>query len=230
MIVWFLLLLEFFLIFASSRYIFQALFSLLYKVSKSQKFSFSAISLFFFPGTLLHELSHLITAEALRVPVHGIEFIPEYRDGSLKMGSVKIQKTDFVRSLVIGAAPFFTGFFVLTLFLWVAYSYVQLSDVFSSLVTFGLGLLSIYLVFVITNTMFSSKKDMDGIYVFALFVGSIVLVLYILGLRLDSMILSILDDNFIESRVWLIVSLMSIPLTINILVVFISQIFTKKIT
>lgn len=228
MIVWPLLFFELFFIFITSRYIFQAFFSLFYKLSKSQKFSFSALSFIFFPGTFLHEFSHLLSAEVLRVPVHGIEFVPEYRNGNLKMGSVKIQKTDAVRSLLIGAAPFFTGVGVLTIFLWLIYSYVKVSDVFSSFLSFGAAVICIYLLFVITNTMFSSKKDMDGIYIFIILIVSIIFVSYMLGLHPDRILLTVLANAFLEAQGWRMVSFMSVPLFVNLLVVIISIVFAKK--
>ncbi len=182
----------------------------------------------FFPGTFLHELSHLLSAEILRVPVHGIEFTPEYRDGNLKMGSVKIQKTDAVRSLLIGAAPFFTGVCILTVFLWLAYSYIKLSDVFSSLISFAVAILGVYLLFVITNTMFSSKKDMDGIYIFIILAASIFSAAYLLGLQPDKIIVGVLTSSFMEVQGWRMVGFMSIPLIVNILVVMISSLLNKK--
>ncbi|NLT73070.1 MAG: hypothetical protein GXX94_02590 [Chloroflexi bacterium] len=68
------------------------------------------------PGTLLHELSHLIAAWVLRVPAGGLSLIPAIEaSGSVRMGSVQIATGDPVRESLIGLAPLGAGVLVASL-------------------------------------------------------------------------------------------------------------------
>lgn len=70
----------------------------------------AVFSLIFFPGVLLHELSHFITARLLGVKTHGFSIFPSTKsDGRLQLGYVETAQTDFVRDAVIGAAPLLMG-------------------------------------------------------------------------------------------------------------------------
>lgn len=111
-----------------------------------------ALSFFFLPGVVLHELSHLLVANLLLVPTGQIEFFPEIHGNQVKMGSVAIGRTDPLRRFVIGVAPVIGGLFIML----VASSY--LLDVFGSWKSF----LLLYVIFQTANTMFSSSKDMEG--------------------------------------------------------------------
>lgn len=64
----------------------------------------------FFPGVLLHELSHFIFAKLLGVRTGGFSLIPKNtKEGRLNLGYVEIAKTDPFRESVIGAAPLLVG-------------------------------------------------------------------------------------------------------------------------
>src|SRR5258708_24287652 len=101
------------------------------------------------PGTFFHEISHFLTALFLLVPVGNIELMPQRQGDSVKMGSVPIGKTDPIRRTLIGIAP----------------------------VIFGLGVLFVttpltipiwvhgFIAFEVGNTMFSSKKDLEGSWI-----------------------------------------------------------------
>lgn len=67
-------------------------------------------SVIFFPGVLLHELSHYITARLLGVRTHGFSIFPSTKpDGKLQLGYVETVRTDFFRDAAIGAAPLVAG-------------------------------------------------------------------------------------------------------------------------
>lgn len=74
-------------------------------------------TLIFLPGTILHELSHWIVAELLGVRTGEISILPDFEvdpeDNRERLGSVQTAKTGPIRSFLIGAAPFFTGLFIL---------------------------------------------------------------------------------------------------------------------
>lgn len=89
---------------------------LLFKTQSVGKWFYSLV---FLPGTILHELSHWLTAELLGVRTGEIIILPSFEDpvngGREKLGSVQTEKTGPLRSFLIGAAPFFTGVFILWL-------------------------------------------------------------------------------------------------------------------
>ncbi len=106
-------------------------------------------AILFLPGTFLHEMSHFLTALFLLVPVGTIELMPQRQGDSVKMGSVPIGKTDPIRRTLIGIAPIIFGLGVLfvttplTIPIWV-----------HGFIAFEVG-----------NTMFSSKKDLEGSWI-----------------------------------------------------------------
>lgn len=64
----------------------------------------------FFPGVLLHETSHFVTARLLGVRTERFSLIPSSQpDGRLRLGYVETVKTDLLRDAAIGAAPMFVG-------------------------------------------------------------------------------------------------------------------------
>jgi len=111
------------------------------------------ISFIFLPGIIIHELSHLFLASILFVPTGDIEFMPKVEGQSIKLGSVSIGKTDAIRRFFIGIAPIIFGILVISVILSFIKSYTG---------PWYLNVLIFYTLFVIGNTMFSSKKDMEG--------------------------------------------------------------------
>lgn len=142
------------LLFLLSQYLTKALSAWFYHIFKSQIVVIHVLSILFLPGVILHELSHLLTASMLFVPTGEIEFLPEIHGNEVKMGSVSIAKTDPLRRFFIGVAPLLAGLGILFLLFW----YFIPTLVFVSWQTLVLA----YAVFEISNTMFSSKKDMEG--------------------------------------------------------------------
>lgn len=132
--------------------------------------------LLFLPGTFLHELSHYIAAKLLFVRVGKFSLRPEKRETEIVLGSVAIEKTNIVKRLIIGAAPVIVGLFLIIGIVYLVVTHELTSD--WRVVAF----LS-YFIFVVGNTMFSSKKDMEGawkVIIFSLVIG---VILYLLGLR-----------------------------------------------
>ncbi len=72
-------------------------------------------SLLFFPGVLLHELSHYVMARLLGVRTGRLSLIPKVlANGTLRLGFVETAATDPLRDTLIGAAPLITGMVVVT--------------------------------------------------------------------------------------------------------------------
>lgn len=225
----FILLIELVIIFVTSRFIFQSLFIVIYKLTHSSTVSFFLLSFFFFPGVVVHELSHLFVAQILGVKAYKMEFKPEFHQGSLKMGSVTIEKTDFLRSFLIGVAPLFAGISILSASVYFLFFTLHVPKIAFSfpVVLFGLGVF--YSFFTITNTMFSSRKDMDGALKLLIVVILLVSLLYFLRLHPENALFAFLENTSVKSFSKLITIFIAIPLGMNIAVVFVSFPFMKKI-
>lgn len=224
-----ILLLEFIVLFVTSRFLFKSIYALLYSVFRSQRVAIFLLSLFFLPGVFVHEMSHMIIAELLQVKTHGIEFIPELSGQSLKMGSVKVEQSDIIRRLLIGIAPVVIGSSFLAVSLFVLnniYSYSQIfSSITSFLVTVGVG----FVIFVVTNTMFSSKKDVEGLFEIAIVLLIVILAVYFMGLRPHEWLLPFLIQGKTQIAIQKIDALISIPVGINVFVVLVSLPLLKKL-
>ena len=140
------------LLFLLSRHITKTISHLLTRLFRSQSGAIYTLSFLFLPGVVLHELSHLFAANILFVPTGEVEFFPEIHGNSVKMGSVAVARTDPLRRFLIGVAPILGGFGGMFL----AAGYLQ-GGVF-----LWKDVLLTYVLFQIGNTMFASKKDMEG--------------------------------------------------------------------
>lgn len=226
---WAILLGEFVVLFVTSRFLFKSIFVLLYFVTHSQKVSIFLISFFFLPGVFIHEVAHLVVAELLQVKTHGIEFIPELSGNSLKMGSVQVEKSDIFRRLFIGVAPLIVGSLILVLSLFLLGKVYTYDAIFSSWTSFALSLLIGVIVFIITNTMFSSKKDVGGLVETLVVVGILIGALFFIGIRPDEWILSILMQQKAIAIALKIDWLLAVPVGINVLVVLASLPLLKRL-
>lgn len=113
------------------------------------------LSLLFLPGTLVHELAHLICAEFLLVPTSDLHLFPEILpDRTVKLGSVRITQTDWLRRLIIGIAPILIGL----LLLWTGQYFILNFLQYTTVAHF----LYYFLLFQVSHTMFSSRKDLEG--------------------------------------------------------------------
>jgi len=130
-----------------------------------------------FPGTVIHELAHLFAAEILRVPTGKLTLVPEnIRETHIKSGSVAIAETDPFRRYAIGLAPLFTGVVAIS-----AISYLLSLSMNHELIT----ILYFYLLFAVSNSMFSSPEDLKGFIPFTLVLGLFVAAGYMLGIRFE---------------------------------------------
>lgn len=190
--------------------------------------SINLMSFVFLPGIIIHELSHLFMAVILFVPVGNMEFTPKRNGNAVKLGSVEIAKTDPIRRSIIGFAPVFFGLMIV-----VGIAYLFTSNVLflqeKGFIVFAVAmLLVVYLLFAISNTTFSSSRDMEGaleilVALFIIFVAA-----YILGFRPSlSLLDKILTKDFIEvirkSTLFLLV-----PIIIDLLILGAIRLITRS--
>lgn len=170
---------ELFILFLLSRKVHQRVGQLLLRITQNQKRSKYLLAVLFLPGTFVHELAHLLTALLLLVPVGQPEFMPEFtEDNKIKLGSVPVVKTDPARSFLVSVAPLIFGIGVIVLGL---HFFIQMGLLSKPLYI----LAATYLVFTISNTMFASKKDLEGAWKFIVIVIVAMLAGYLLGVRFD---------------------------------------------
>lgn len=148
-------------IFFTTRSVTNALFNLFYRFTRSSFLASWLLAIIYLPGTLVHELSHFLTAAILMLPVKELNLLPDVqrteRGYYVKLGHVIFGHKDFFRTALVGVAPFIVG-------LGALYS-IFAFDLFptDSLV---MNIVWAYLLFSFTSSMFSSKKDMEGTLIF----------------------------------------------------------------
>ena len=196
------------------------LFFLSKKISNalSKFLSINFLSFLFLPGVIIHELSHMLAAVILFVPVGDMEFVPKRDHGGLKLGSIEIAKTDPVRRSIIGFAPVFTGLILIIgivylftsnlLFLKDKESYIFIASI--------VGVM--YLLFAISNTMFSSKADIAGTVEILITFLIIFTAAYILGFRFPDFIIDFVFSDeaigLIKKAILFLLAPVAIDLTI----------------
>jgi hypothetical protein len=170
--------LEMVVIFFLSKRVQRTLSRQLMQLTHNKNITVYVMALLFFPGTFIHEVSHFLVALFLLVPVGNMHLLPVIEDDGIRLGSVSIANTDPIRRFLIGIAPLLIGSFIIILL-----PYLLLMNRFIS--SWWLNVLTGFLIFTISNSMFSSKKDMEGMWGFVFIVSSIIIILYFLGITID---------------------------------------------
>lgn len=158
-------------------------------------------ALVLFPGVLLHELSHWITAKLLGVRTGGFSILPKTGpEGSIQLGAVEYYKTPSVgpiRESLIGSAPLVTGTAVVLLITFRIFDVNalaaaiqtgqvdQLTEALTALFATNDFLVWLYLLFAISNAMMPSASDRRAWPAFAAIMVVFALVLVLLGLQDD---------------------------------------------
>jgi len=190
-----LLFAELFILFFLSRWLTHYTYNLCILLFRARSVAITIITILNFPGTVIHELSHLFTAEVLGVRTGKLTLVPEsiQRDPStslgteIKAGSVMIAASDPFRRYLIGLAPIVMGLLAITTlsyFLPGLYTDVVYSGtpVFKNLNTLLL-FLDFYLLVAVSNAMFSSAEDLKGFLPFIITLGIMIGAAYLAGFR-----------------------------------------------
>lgn len=211
MIGFLILILTIFTLYILSRFFIQKLFLFLLRITKSREKSALILGIIFLPGTFLHEISHFLTALFLFVPVGRINLMPEIQDSGVKLGSVEIAKTDFVRGSAIGLSPLIIGLSII--FFLISYFIHNNSNI-----NWWMLLVFVYTIFQITNTMFSSKSDLRAVLELVVFL--LLLVIFLLIFKINAPFLYIYQKILIYGSVFENFSLLLlIPISIEGLII-----------
>lgn len=194
------ILLSIFLYFLSRQTI-NEIFYFFYLFIKDKKTVFLLLSLIFFPGTVVHELSHFFLAMILFLPVKGMEIFPKFEGQMIKLGTVNYIKKDFFRGFLVGIAPLFGAL----LFFWI-------------ISHFPMNLFFYYLIFTVSSNMFSSKKDLEDL-IYLIPLGLIIAAIgYILNVSPRLLFYQIFTNKVIISFFSIINHYLLISLLINFLI------------
>ena len=146
------------------------------------------------PGILIHELSHWLAAKLLGVRTGKISLWPsKARGNQMRLGSVRVARTDPFRSSLIGVAPLVSGCLAILI---IGHLILGLGDlgevllngewgpVWESLVAYLRApdfWLWLYLIFAVSNAMLPSETDREPWRPVLLFVGLAALFVYLTG-------------------------------------------------
>ncbi|MEI6326656.1 MAG: hypothetical protein WCO78_00885 [Candidatus Roizmanbacteria bacterium] len=156
-----------------SHHSFQAMYLFLYKISRSDFFAKVGITILFFPGTVVHEMSHFFAAMLLNLRVRSANVLPVFEDDGIKLGTVVYERKDPFRGILVGIAPLFGG--IAASWGLVALLYLPLTDMPI------VHAIIYYLLFTITSMQFSSRQDLvDAIWLIPMVFG-IAILIYIFG-------------------------------------------------
>jgi len=167
-------LIELFLLFVVSRAVVARIYLSIHKLSGSKKTAVVFFSTLFLPGTYVHEMAHYLTAVLLAVPVGELDLGPRFEERGIRLGSVEIAKTDPVRRFVVAFAPMFVGILSISALVMVMYIYRV------NIPWWGF-VVGVYMAFVIGNTMFLSRRDLEAMGTFMIIIVAVTFVLGLFG-------------------------------------------------
>ena len=146
------------------------------------------------PGILIHELSHWLAAKLLGVRTGKITLWPSKRRGNqMRLGSVRVARTDPFRSSLIGVAPLISGSLTVLIIGQLILGLGDLGEVllngeweplWESILAhlqapdFWLWL---YLIFAISNAMLPSETDREPWKPVLLFISLVAFLFYLTG-------------------------------------------------
>jgi len=213
-----ILIAELVLLYLVSRRVIRSLFTLLYSLLGSRTGAIWIVTIIFFPGTVVHELAHLFVAELLGVPTGKLSLVPESLEVSeVKAGGVMIASTDPLRRTLIGLAPVYVGIGALSV---LSYFLSSSPNPYSSFFI-------LYSLFSISNSMFSSSEDMNGVLPFTVTTALFLIAGWAAGLRIG------LADTLIAklaSLTAILVQSLGLVLGLNLIVLFVNSLILVFVT
>lgn len=164
-------------------------------------------------------------AESLRVRTGAFTVWPQEEGEHIKLGSVRVERTDPIRSFFIGIAPLLVGILVLLALVVAIYEILQLRLTFVYLA--AAVILGSYVIFVTANTMFSSKKDIEACIEFIGIALVLIVLFYFIWDEQVPKLISFLMQGKIADSIVVMNKILAIPLGMNILIVVPRMLFRK---
>ncbi len=180
------------MIFWLKRLIQRFLFATVLLLGGSQRLALTLYSLIFVTGVLIHELAHFFMAALLGVRSGSITFFPDIwgaSSGRVRLGSVQVEKTDFIRMSLVGAAPMIIGLTIISALSIVFFDRLgipildSLPQFFSALSdSFDwVQLVLLYLIISVSNTLFVSKEDTRAWPALIVFFSLLIIFMVVVG-------------------------------------------------
>jgi hypothetical protein len=168
MLVWFVFfIISLIILYFISKKLVQGIYLSLLMLTKNSRVSIGFLTFILLPGTIVHEVGHMRIAELLGVKTGEFNFMPEViEDNKIKAGSIAIQKSDPIRQSLIGLSPILFGISIIFLITNFIFQPLILnpSQIFNQNTgTYILYLISLYFIFAVSNSMFSSHKDLETV-------------------------------------------------------------------
>lgn len=207
------------LLFFISQKISLNLYKFFYILSANKKFSLVSLAFIFLPGTIIHELSHFLLCSLLRVKTGALSVFPKIgEDGEVKAGSLMMEKTDPFRHTLIGLAPIIIG---LTLIYLIGKYLLPSFNIYlfnPNLKSFFFLFAIFYLLFTVSSTMFSSRKDLESAVYTLPVIFLFFLSLQTIGVRIffEEKLIRVIEKFLYDLNIYLVVSLV-----INLIIHFI---------
>ncbi len=134
------------------------------------------------------------------------------------MGSVGIESTDPIRRAIIGFAPVFVGVLLIA---FSVFYFLSPRSPFSQTLSY---LAVFFIVFEIGNTMFSSRRDLEGTIrlLFVIALGAVVA--YFLGFKVPSLLFDFLDSEAFLDIVRKGIKILLFPVAVDLVIIFLTRI------
>jgi hypothetical protein len=219
--------LELIALYLFSQWLTQSLFTFFLLLFRARSVAITCILLLQFPGTVVHELAHLFTASILGVPAGKLTLVPEnIREDEIKSGGVSIAASDPFRRYAIGLAPVFAGIMIITAIAYFLPQLIPHQGNWGNLGDWGVRAIVFYLLFSVSNAMFSSKEDLKGFIPFSIVLGLFIAAGYFVGLRID------LTGQALTIATQILTTLvksLSVVLGVNGIILLLTSLFTRLI-
>lgn len=163
------------------------------RVTNSSVVAVMLYYLLMFPGIVLHELSHYLTALLLGLQVSKFALGPRRRRNAIELGSVTVYSGGPMRDSLVGLAPFVTGTAVLLLVTYQVFDVTVLGQAWSQAGWSGLrnALAELwqvkdvwlwgYVIFVVSNAMTPSPADRQPWLVAGIYLAIALTIAWLLG-------------------------------------------------
>ncbi|MGI5915946.1 MAG: hypothetical protein ACOX9A_05790 [Anaerolineae bacterium] len=122
--------------------------------------------LLLFPGTLLHELSHLLSARLLGMRTGRLSMRPTVRsDGTIQLGAVQVERSDALRESIVGFSPLIVGTLVMLFLARWRFDIANIADIprlfahISAILAVPDVWIWLYLIMSVGNAMLPSASD-----------------------------------------------------------------------